>query len=101
MNENPAENFLHEVQYTEARFFWVPDRHREHPLGGPTALLIDTYIKDAVEKDVCCTHRHRGLREEEGGGLALDRQGRFAERLVAFAAVEASSSAAASAASSG
>jgi ribonucleoside-diphosphate reductase beta chain len=32
VNENLAEHFVSEVQYTEAKFFlWLPDCHGKHP----------------------------------------------------------------------
>ena len=32
VNENLAENFVNEVQYTEAKFLWFPNHDGEHPL---------------------------------------------------------------------
>lgn len=90
VNENLAENFLHEVQYPEARFFYGFQIAMENIHSETYSLLIDTYIKDPIEKDrllhaietVDCVKRKAdwALRWIEKGG--------FAERLIAFAAVE-------------
>ena len=51
VNENLAENFLAEVQYTEAKFFYGFQIAMENVHSETYSLLIDTYIKDKVEKD--------------------------------------------------
>lgn len=90
VNENLAENFLHEVQYTEARFFYGFQIAVENIHSETYSLLIDTYIKDPVEK-------HRLLhaidtvdcvKKKADWALRWISKGSFAERLVAFAAVE-------------
>ena len=90
VNENLAVNFMSEVQLPEARCFYGFQIMMENIHSETYALLIDTYIKDAVEKDrlfhaietVPCVKRK--------GEWALKwiENGSFAERLVAFAAVE-------------
>ena len=90
VNENLAENFLHEVQYTEARFFYGFQIAIENIHSETYSLLIDTYIKDAVEKErllhaidtVDC------VKKKAEWALRWIEKGSFAERLVAFAAVE-------------
>jgi ribonucleoside-diphosphate reductase beta chain len=90
VNENLAENFLHEVQYPEARFFYGFQVAMENIHSETYSLLIDTYIKDPIEKDrllraidtVDCVKK-----KAEWALRWIDR-GSFAERLVAFAAVE-------------
>ena len=89
VNENLAENFVAEVQYTEAKFFYGFQIMMENIHSETYSLLIDTYIKDDAEGQALQRHRDHGLREEESGmGLELDENGSFAERIVAFAAVE-------------
>ena len=79
VNENLAENFVHEVQYPEARFFYGFQIAMENIHSETYSLLIDTYIKDPMEKDqLVARHRDRGLCEEEGRmGTALDQQGQL------------------------
>lgn len=90
VNENLAENFLHEVQYTEARFFYGFQIAIENIHSETYSLLIDTYIKDPVEKDKLF-HAMDSMdcvkRKAEWALNWIDK-GNFAERLVAFAAVE-------------
>jgi ribonucleoside-diphosphate reductase beta chain len=90
VNENLAENFVREVQYTEAKFFYGFQIMMENIHSETYSLLIDTYIKDKTEKNylfnaidnIPCVKKKAdwALRWISGGG--------FAERLVAFAAVE-------------
>ena len=51
VNENLAENFVSEVQYTEAKFFYGFQIMMENIHSETYSLLIDTYIKDGKEKD--------------------------------------------------
>lgn len=90
VNENLAINFLNEVQYPEARFFYGFQVMMENIHSETYSLLIDTYIKDPVEKDkllhavetVPCVGR------KADWALRWISNGSFAERLIAFAAVE-------------
>lgn len=90
VNENLAENFLSEVQYTEAKFFYGFQVAIENIHSETYSLLIDTYIKDADEKNrlfnaidtIDC------VKKKAEWALRWIDQGSFAERLVAFAAVE-------------
>lgn len=90
VNENLAINFLNEVQYPEARCFYGFQIMMENIHSETYSLLIDTYIKDPVEKDkllhavdtVPCV----GKKAE--WALKWISNGTFAERLIAFAAVE-------------
>ena len=50
VNENLAENFLAEVQYTEAKFFYGFQIAMENVHSETYSLLIDSYIKDSAEK---------------------------------------------------
>jgi len=50
VNENLAEHFLSEVQYTEAKFFYGFQVAMENVHSETYSLLIDTYIKGTAEK---------------------------------------------------
>ena len=90
VNENLAENFLGEVQYTEAKFFYGFQVMMENVHSETYSLLIDTLIKDPKEKKylfnaidtVPC------VKKKADWALRWIDNGNFAERLVAFAAVE-------------
>src|SRR5476649_2066538 len=90
VNENLAVNFMSEVQLPEARCFYGFQIMMENIHSETYALLIDTYVKDPAEKDrlfhaidtVPCV----GKKAE--WALRWINNGSFAERLVAFAAVE-------------
>lgn len=90
VNENLAENFLSEVQYTEAKFFYGFQIAIENIHSETYSLLIDTLIKDSVDK----THLFNAIdtlqcvRKKADWALRWIEQGTFAQRLVAFAAVE-------------
>ena len=90
VNENLAEHFLSEVQYTEAKFFYGFQIAMENIHSETYSLLIDTYIKDSSEKD----HLFNAIdtldcvRKKADWALRWIDKGSFAERLVAFAAVE-------------
>ena len=51
VNENLAENFVNEVQYSEAKFFYGFQIMMENIHSETYSLLIDTYVKDDAEKD--------------------------------------------------
>lgn len=90
VNENLAVNFLSEVQYTEAKFFYGFQVAIENIHSETYSLLIDTLIKDSAEK----THLFNAIdtlqcvRKKADWALRWIEQGSFAQRLVAFAAVE-------------
>jgi len=90
VNENLAENFLHEVQYTEARFFYGFQIAVENIHSETYSLLIDTYIKDPIEKDklLHAIETVDCVKKKADWALRWISKGNFAERLVAFAAVE-------------
>jgi ribonucleoside-diphosphate reductase beta chain len=90
VNENLAENFVSEVQYTEAKFFYGFQIMMENIHSETYSLLIDTYIKDNSEKDFLF-HAIDNLdcvKQKAEWALRWIKNGSFAERLVAFAAVE-------------
>jgi len=90
VNENLGANFFNEAQYPEAKCFYGFQIMMENIHSETYSLLIDTYIKDPKEKQrlfhaletVPCVKRK--------GEWALKwiNSENFAERLVAFAAVE-------------
>ena len=92
VNENLVTNFADEVQWPEARCFYGFQIMMENINAETYSLLIDTYIKDPQEKN----HLFKALetvpsvkKKGEWALRWLDRKrGNFAERLVAFAAVE-------------
>ncbi len=90
VNENLAENFLSEVQYTEAKFFYGFQVMMENVHSETYSLLIDTYIKDAKEKDYLfnAIETFEPVKTKADWALRWIENGTFAQRLIAFAAVE-------------
>jgi ribonucleoside-diphosphate reductase beta chain len=90
VNENLAENFVAEVQYTEAKFFYGFQIAMENIHSETYSLLIDTYIKDKKEKDKLfnAIETIPCVTKKATWALEWIENGSFAERLVAFAAVE-------------
>lgn len=90
VNENLAENFLSEVQYTEAKFFYGFQVTIENIHSETYSLLIDTYIKDKKEKDYLfnAIDNIPCVKKKADWALRWIDEGSFAERLIAFAAVE-------------
>lgn len=90
VNENLAMNFVNEVQYTEAKFFYGFQIMMENIHSETYSLLIDTYIKDPKEKDYLL-HAIEHLdcvKKKADWALRWISNGTFQERLIAFAAVE-------------
>jgi ribonucleoside-diphosphate reductase beta chain len=90
VNENLAENFVAEVQYTEAKFFYGFQIMMENIHSETYSLLIDTYINDTKEKDYLfnAIENMECVRKKADWALRWIENGSFAERLIAFAAVE-------------
>jgi len=90
VNENLAENSYREVQYPEAKFFYGIQLAMENIHSLMYSLLIDTYINNPKEKDECFNAIDRLPAVQKKAKWALDwiENASFAERLVAFAAVE-------------
>jgi ribonucleoside-diphosphate reductase beta chain len=90
VNENLAENFLAEVQYTEAKFFYGFQVMMENIHSETYSLLIDTYIKDVAEKNKLfqAIDTLDCVKKKAEWALNWIDKGSFAERLIAFAAVE-------------
>jgi len=92
VNENLVERFAQEVQIPEARFFYGFQIAIENIHSETYSLLIDTYIRDPVEK-----HKLLGAIEtipcvkkkaEWALNWITDEKSTFPERVLAFAAVE-------------
>jgi ribonucleoside-diphosphate reductase beta chain len=90
VNENLAENFYREVQYPEAKFFYGFQLAMENIHSLMYSLLIDTYISNSKEKDECfnAIDRLPAVQKKAKWALEWIEKSSFAERLVAFAAVE-------------
>jgi ribonucleoside-diphosphate reductase beta chain len=90
VNENLAENFVSEVQYTEAKFFYGFQIMMENIHSETYSLLIDTYIKDNAEKDYLfnALDHMDCVQKKANWAMRWITKGSFQERLVAFAAVE-------------
>ncbi|KAI1000599.1 Ribonucleoside-diphosphate reductase small chain [Podosphaera aphanis] len=92
VNENLVERFSSEVQITEARFFYGFQVMMENIHSETYSLLIDTYIKESSQKDhlfnaietIPCIKK----KAEWAVRWIDDKSSTFAQRLVAFAAVE-------------
>ncbi len=90
VNENLAENFIAEVQYTEAKFFYGFQIAIENIHSETYSLLIDTYVKDNAEKDKLfnAIDTMPFVKKKADWALRWIDEGSYAERLIAFAAVE-------------
>ena len=90
VNENLAENFVSEVQYPEAKFFYGFQIMMENIHSETYSLLIDTYVKDEVEKNELfhAIEVFPAIKEKADWALRWINSDSFAERLIAFAAVE-------------
>src|ERR1700712_107250 len=90
VNENLAVNFLKEVQYPEARCMYGFQVMIENIHSEAYSLLIDTYIKEPVEKDrlLRAIDTIDCVKKKADWALRWIDKGSFAERLIAFAAVE-------------
>ena len=90
VNENLAENFVNEVQYAEAKFFYGFQIMMENIHSETYSLLIDTYVKDETEKDQLfrALEVFPAIKKKADWALKWIESDSFAERLIAFAAVE-------------
>jgi ribonucleoside-diphosphate reductase beta chain len=90
VNENLAENFLKEVQYPEAKCFYGFQIAMENVHSETYSLLIDTYIKDSKERDHLfnAIETVPSVKKKADWALKWIDSESFAERLIAFAAVE-------------
>ena len=90
VNENLAENFVNEVQYSEAKFFYGFQIMMENIHSETYSLLIDTYFKDDAEKTKLfqAIEIFPAIKKKAEWALRWIESDSFAERLIAFAAVE-------------
>ena len=90
VNENLAENFVNEVQYSEAKFFYGFQIMMENIHSETYSLLIDTYVKDEKEKDKLfkAIDNFPAIKKKADWALKWIESDSFAERLIAFAGVE-------------
>ena len=92
VNENLVTNFADEVQWAEARCFYGFQIMMENIHAETYSLLIDTYISDTDEKNHLFNALETVPSVRKKGAWALKwlsrKKGSFAQRLVAFAAVE-------------
>ena len=90
VNENLAVNFLSEVQYAEAKCFYGFQVMMENIHSETYSLLIDTYIKNPIEKDrmLRAIETIDCVQKKAEWALRWIGSENFVERLIAFAAVE-------------
>ena len=90
VNENIAENFVNEVQYTEAKMFYGFQIMMENIHSETYSLLIDSYIKDK-EEQLRLFHAIDtipAIQKKAEWAIKWISSDSFVERLIAFAAVE-------------
>jgi ribonucleoside-diphosphate reductase beta chain len=90
VNENLAMNFVNEVQYTEAKFFYSFQMMMENIHSETYSLLIDTYIKDKEEQHKLfnAIDTIPAIKKKADWAIKWINSESFVDRLVAFAAVE-------------
>lgn len=90
VNENLAVNFMNEVQVPEARCFYGFQIMMENIHAETYSLLLDTYIKNPQEKARLLNSINTipSIAKKADWALRWIEKGTFAERLVAFMAVE-------------
>jgi ribonucleoside-diphosphate reductase beta chain len=90
VNENLAMNFVNEVQYTEAKFFYGFQIMMENIHSETYSLLIDTLIKDKEEQNHLfnAIETIPAIKKKAEWALKWINSESFIDRLIAFAAVE-------------
>lgn len=90
VNDNLMENFLNEVQVTEALFFYGYQVANEQVHSETYGLMIDEFIKDEKEKHMMfnAISELPAVKKKAEWALKWIESPNFAERLVAFACVE-------------
>jgi len=92
VNENLVERFSQEVQIAEARFFYGFQIAMENVHSEMYSMLIDTYIKDNAERNFLFNAIETMPCVKKKADWALswiaNDKASFAERVIAFAAVE-------------
>ena len=92
VNENLVERFCSEVQVLEAKFFYGFQVAMENIHSETYSLLIDTYIKDKLEKERLLNAVETIPSVKKKADWAMkwisDKDSSFGTRVIAFAAVE-------------
>lgn len=90
VNANLAQNFVNEVQYPEAMFYYGFQIMMENIHSEVYSLLIDTYVKNEDEKNKLfnAIQTIDSIKKKAEWALKWIDSPNFTERLVAFAAVE-------------
>jgi len=92
VNENLVERFCQEVKILEAKFFYGFQIAMENIHSETYSLLIDTYIKDPVEKEKLfnAVDNVPSIRKKADWALKWinDKNSPFSHRVIGFAAVE-------------
>jgi ribonucleoside-diphosphate reductase beta chain len=90
VNENLALNFVNEVQYTEAKFFYGFQIMMENIHSETYSQLIDSYIKDKEEQNKLfnAIDTIPAIKKKADWAIKWINSESFVDRLVAFAAVE-------------
>ena len=90
VNENLAEHFLKDIQYTEAKFFYGFQVAIENIHSHAYSLFIDTYVTEKKEQEYLfnAIDTIPSVKEKADWALRWIMNGTFVERLIAFAIVE-------------
>jgi ribonucleoside-diphosphate reductase beta chain len=90
VNKNLTGNFVNEVQYSEAKFFYGFQIMMKNIHSETYSLLIDTYVKDETEKNKLfkAIDYFPAIQKKAHWALKWIESDSFAERLIASAAVE-------------
>ena len=92
VNMNLAERFVNEIQPLEAKFFYNFQEVIENIHSEVYSLLIDTYLKDPIEKNETfhAIENSPAIRQKADWCMKWinDHESPFAQRLIAFAIVE-------------
>ena len=90
VNENLAVNFISRIQFAEAKCFYGFQIMMENIHSETYSLLIDTYIKDPVERDrmLNAVDHIPCVKKKADWALKWIDNGNFIDRLLAFAVVE-------------
>ena len=90
VNSNLAENFINDVAYIEAKFFYGFQIAVENIHSHTYSLLIDTLVKDTAEQSKLfnAIEQIPTVKTKSKWALRWIKEGNFVEQLIAFAAVE-------------
>ena len=90
VNENIQNRFINEIDDQEVKCFYAFQESMENIHSETYSLLIDTYVKDDVEKDRLfkAIEVFPAIKKKADWALKWIESDSFAERLIAFAGVE-------------